>query len=357
MIETSLLIKTVVTSNSRINELNANDLPFGKYFSDHMFITEYVNGEWQNFRILPYGPIPMSPSISALHYGQAIFEGMKAHKTDDGVVQLFRPLENHKRLNSSAQRMCMPEIPENIFMEGLSQLVNLDSKWVLKDEGCSLYIRPFMFAIDEALGVKASASYRFVILTSPVGPYYKDPVKMKIESKFARAFEGGVGFTKAAGNYGVSLYPARLAQQEGYTQVIWTDAKEHLYIEEAGMMNVMFVISNTLITPSITGNTILSGITRDSLITLARDWNMKVEERKVSVKEIIDGIDSGNLTEAFGAGTAATVALISAIGYKGKDYGIPASTPDSFSAKAAKQINNIRKGRVADTHNWMIKVS
>ena len=356
MIETSLLIKTTVATHSRINEINATNLPFGKYFSDHMFVCEYVEGEWQNFRIMPYGPLPMSPSISALHYGQAIFEGMKAHKTDEGVVQIFRPLENHKRLNISAHRMCMPEIPENIFMEGLFQLLRLDINWVLKDEGCSLYIRPVMFAIDEALGVKTSGSYRFVIMTSPVGPYYKDPVRMKIETKYARACEGGVGFTKAAGNYGVSLYPAKNAQQEGYTQVIWTDVKEHLYIEEAGMMNVMFMIGNTLITPTINGNTILAGVTRDSLITLARDWNIKVEERKVSVKEVVDGIDSDNLIEAFGVGTAATVALISTIGYNGKDYSIPAATPESFSNKAAKHINSIRKGRTKDAHNWMVKI-
>jgi branched-chain amino acid aminotransferase len=241
-------------------------------------------------------------------------------------------------------------------MEGLLQLVRLDKKWVLQDEGCSLYIRPFMFSTEEALGVKTSGHYRFVILTSPTGPYYKDPVRMKIETNFSRAFEGGVGFTKAAGNYGVSLYPAKLAQEEGYTQIIWTDAKDHEYIEEAGMMNIMFVIGNTLITPSITGNTILAGITRDSLVTLAKDWDMKVEERKVSVKEIVDGINSGNLKEAFGVGTAATVALISAIGYEGKDYKIPDATSESFCKRAAKQLNNIRKGRTEDIHNWMVKI-
>ncbi len=356
MIDTSLLINTTVTRHSRINEIDPKNLPFGKYFSDHMFIADYKDGEWQDFKIMPYGPLPMSPSISALHYGQEIFEGMKAHRTDAGVVQLFRPLENLKRMNASAQRMCMPNIPENVFMDGILQMVRLDNKWVLGEEGCSLYIRPFMFATDEALGVKTSGSFRFIVLTSPTGPYYSDPVRMKIETKFARAFEGGVGFTKAAGNYGVSLYPARLAQQEGYTQVIWTDAKDHEYIEEAGMMNVMFVIGNTLITPSISGNTILSGITRDSLITLAKDWNMKVEERRVSVKEIINGINSGDLTEAFGVGTAATVALISAIGYNGKDYIVPVNNPESFSKRVAKHINNIRKGRAEDIHGWMVKV-
>lgn len=356
MIATSAQIKTVVTGHSRINEINPKDLPFGKHFSDHMFVCEYMDGEWKNARIIPYGPLPMPPSISALHYGQAIFEGMKAHRIDSGDVALFRPLENWKRINASAERMCMPSIPENIFMEGLLQLVRLDSNWVLKEDGCSLYIRPVMFSIDEALGVKASSSYRFVILTSPTGAYYKDPVKMKIETNYARACEGGVGFTKAAGNYGVSLYPAKLAQQQGYAQVIWTDARDHEYFEEAGMMNVMFVINNTLITPSVANNTILTGITRDSLLTLARDWNMKVEERKVSVKEVLDAITAGTLTETFGVGTAATVALISAIGYNGKDYAIPAVTPDCFSLKAANHLMNVRKGRTADTHNWLVRI-
>ncbi len=356
MIDTATLIKTTITEHSRISQVNTKDLPFGKYFSDHMFVCEYIDGEWQNLRIIPYGPMPMSPSISALHYGQALFEGMKAYRTDSGDVTLFRPVDNWKRMNLSAERLCMPPVPENVFMEGLLQLIRLDKQWVLNEEGCSLYIRPVMFAIDEALGVKASSSYRLVIMTSPSGPYYKDPVKMKIETHFARACDGGTGFTKAAGNYGVSLYPARLAQQEGYTQVIWTDAKDHEYFEEAGMMNVMFVKDNTLITPSISGNTILAGITRDSLLTIARDWNMKVEERKVSVKEVIDGLQSGSVTEVFGAGTAATVALISAVGYNGKDYTVPAITPESFSYKAARHLMNIRRGKTADTHNWLVKI-
>jgi len=356
MIDTAVLIKKTLTENSRVDQVSAKDLPFGKYFSDHMFVCEYINGEWQNFRIIPYGPMPMSPSISSLHYGQAIFEGMKAYRTDDGEVTLFRPLDNCKRMNISAERLCMPPVPENVFMEGLLQLVSLDKKWVLNEEGCSLYIRPVMFAIDEALGVKASSSYRLVIMSSPSGPYYKDPVKMKIETQFARACDGGTGFTKAAGNYGVSLYPAKLAQQQGYTQVIWTDAKSHEYFEEAGMMNVMFVKDNVLITPSISGNTILAGITRDSLLTIARDWNMKIEERKVSVEEIIDGIQSGTVTEVFGAGTAATVALISAIGYNGKDYDVPVATPDSFSTRAAKHLMNIRRGKEEDIHNWLVKI-
>ena len=352
----TLMIDIQKTKHSRIDEISAKDLQFGKHFSDHMFITEYEDGVWHNPRIVPFGPIPMSPTISALHYGQAIFEGMKAHKNDQGEVLIFRPLENHKRLNSSAKRMCMPEIPENLFMEGMLQLLRLDSAWVLPDEGCSLYLRPFMFAIDEFLGVRTSNTYRFMILTSPAGSYYKEPVRMKIETKFARAIEGGVGFTKAAGNYGVSLYPAKLAQEEGYHQIIWTDAKEHKYVEEAGMMNVMFVIGDSLVTPSLSTHTILAGKTRDTIIQIARDWNMKVEERKISVQEIIDAHKDGILKEAFGAGTAATVAHICVIGHEGRDYDIPVGDDKSFSKRVAAHLTNIRKGRVEDIHQWTMKV-
>lgn len=355
MVET-LNIPVQRVKHSRVGEIDPKNLAFGKHYADHMFITEYMNGEWTDLRIVPFGPIPMSPTISALHYGQAIFEGMKAHKSDSGEVLCFRPKQNHKRFNASAIRMCMPSIPENIFMEGLTQLLRVDSNWVFQEEGCSLYIRPFMFAIDEFLGVRASDSYRFIILNSPVGPYYKEPVKMKIETNYARAIEGGVGFTKAAGNYGVSLYPAKIAQSEGYHQIIWTDAKEHKYIEEAGMMNVMFIIGDTLVTPSLETQTILPGKTRDTLIQIARDWDMKVEERKVSVDEVINAIKDGELKEAFGAGTAATVAHICQIGFEGKNYDVPVGDDKSFSKRAGTHLTNIRRGRAEDKHGWIYKV-
>ena len=356
MLEATKLISIEPTKHSRIAELDAKTLVFGKHFSDHMFLTEYEDGKWHNPRIVPFGNLSMSPSISALHYGQAIFEGMKAHKNDQGEVMIFRPLENHRRLNASAQRMCMPSIPEDIFMEGLTQLLRMDSAWVLADEGCSLYIRPFMFAIDEFLGVRTSNTYRFMIITSPAGPYYKDPVKLKVETQFARAFEGGVGYTKAAGNYGVSLYPTKLANEQGYHQIIWTDAREHKYIEEAGMMNVMFVVGDTLLTPSLTTHTILPGKTRDSILTIARDWNMKVEERRITVQEIIDAHKNGTLKEAFGVGTAATVAHISVIGHEGTDYQIPIGDEHSFSKRAAIHLTKIRKGQTEDIHNWTMKI-
>lgn len=355
MIDT-LPIEVQTAKQSRISELDVNNLPFGKAFADHMFIVDYKDDAWQQPRIVPFGNLTMSPATSALHYGQTIFEGMKAHKSDKGEVLLFRPLENHKRINISAARMCMPSVPEKIWMEGLVNLLRLDSEWVFQNEGCSLYIRPFMFAIDEFIGVRASKSYRFMIFCSPSGPYFKDPVKVLIETKYTRASEGGVGFTKAAANYGISLYPTKLAQDKGYHQIIWTDAKEHKYIDEAGMMNVMFVINNVLVTPDLSTNTILAGITRDSLMTIAKDWGMKVEERRISVQELMNAYQNNILQEAFGCGTAATVAHISTIGYKGKDYVLPPITDNSFSKKVANHLTDIRRGRVEDIHNWTYKV-
>jgi branched-chain amino acid aminotransferase len=320
-----------------------------------MFISDYENGAWGDSRIIPYGPIPMSPSMSALHYGQAIFEGMKAYKNDKGEVLLFRPLDNHHRINISSERMAMPMIPQEVFMEGLRQLVALDKDWVPDSEGSSLYIRPFIVGTDEFIGVKPSDNYRFYIITSPAGRYYNEPVKVLVETNYIRAVEGGVGFVKASGNYGRSLFPTKLAQQRGYQQIIWTDARNHRYLEESGTMNLMIVIDDVLITPPI-GDTILAGITRDSVLTLARDWKMKVQERKISIDEVIDAHKRGTLEEAFGTGTAATIAHISTIGFEGKDYVLPPVQGRIFSNRVAQELDNIRKGRVEDKHNWMFKV-
>lgn len=343
------------TPKSRISEQDVNDVPFGKCFSDHMFVAEYANGKWEKCYVTPYRDIPMSYAMSALHYGQAIFEGMKAYKNDKGEVALFRPLENFKRLNKSAIRMAMPEVPEEIFMGGLMELLKLDKNWVPSSETGSLYIRPFLIATDEAIGVKASDTYKFIIITCPAGKYYSEPIKVLVETNFIRAVEGGIGFVKAAGNYGRSLYPTRLAQQKGYHQVIWTDAKTHSYVEESGTMNLMFVIGDTLITPS-TGDTILSGITRDSVLALARDWGLKVEERKISLKEIVEAHDNGTLKEAFGCGTAATIAQIIGIGIDGKDYMLPPVEKRAFSPKVDENLRNIRKGKAQDKFNWMYHV-
>jgi branched-chain amino acid aminotransferase len=336
------------TEKSRISETDFNNLPFGRVFSDHMFIADYVGGEWKNLEICPYGKIQLAPSASALHYGQAIFEGMKAYKTDDGSVQLFRPSDNIKRLNKSAARMSMPEVPEEIFMDALMQLVSLDRNWVPQKDGYSLYIRPVMFAVDEFVGVKASESYKFIIFTSPTGTYYTEPVRVKIETTYTRACEGGIGYAKAAGNYAASLYPAKQAQKQGFHQLVWTDAKEHKYIEESGTMNVMFIIGDTLVTPTLTTNTILPGVTRDSVLTLARHWGMKVEERRISVGETLNG--------AFGTGTAATIAQIIMIHHNGNDYNLPSIEKREFSNKARKFLQDLQRGREQDIFNWMVKV-
>jgi branched-chain amino acid aminotransferase len=270
-------------------------------------------------------------------------------------VLLFRPLENQKRLNRSALRMAMPEVPEEVFMEGLVELLKLDQNWVPAGDGRSLYIRPFLIATDDYIGVKPSDSYMFLIITTPVGNYYDHPLKVKVEHTFFRAVEGGVGYVKASGNYGRSLYPTSLAKKDGYDQLIWTDAREHKFVEESGTMNLMFVINNTLITPQLS-DTILAGITRESVLAVARDWNVKVEERKISVDEISDAYDNGTLQEAFGTGTAATIAHISEIGYNGRNLVLPALTPESLSKRISKEMDNIRRKRTDDIHNWVYRV-
>jgi branched-chain amino acid aminotransferase len=341
---------------SHVTEHDINNVPFGKCFSDHMFVAEYADGKWQKAYIMPYGDVPLSYATSALHYGQAIFEGMKAYKNDQGEVSLFRPLENFKRMNKSAIRMAMPEVPEELFMSGLMELMRLDAAWVPSSETGSLYIRPFLISTDEAIGVKISDTYKFIIITCPAGKYYSEPIKVLVETNYFRAVHGGVGFVKAAGNYGRSLYPTKLAQQKGYQQVIWTDSETHQYFEESGTMNVMFVIGDTLLTPGLS-DTILDGVTRKSVLELARDWGMKVEERKVSIKEVFEAYDNGTLKEVFGCGTAATIAQIIGIGYNGKDYALPPVAERKFSTKVDETLRLIRKGKMEDKMQWMLKVS
>ena len=348
-------IKIEKTKESRVTHYDINDVPFGKCFSDHMFIAEYTDGKWQNATISPYQDMPMSYAMSALHYGQAIFEGMKAYKSENGDVSIFRPLENFRRMNKSAIRMAMPEIPEEIFMGGLLELLKLDSAWIPTSDTGSLYIRPFLIATDEAIGVKASDTYKFIIITCPAGKYYTEPIKVLIETNYFRAVEGGIGFVKAAGNYGRSLFPTKLAQQKGYQQVIWTDGKTHSFLEESGTMNLMFVIGDTLITPALS-DTILAGITRNSVLALARDWGMKVEERKISIAEILEAHAAGTLKEAFGVGTAATIAQIIGIGHVDNYYPLPPVEERQFSPKIDETLRNIRKGKIEDKFNWMYKL-
>lgn len=348
-------IKINKIAKSRVTDYDVNDVPFGKCFSDHMLVAEYSDGKWQTTTISPYGDVPLSYAMSALHYGQAIFEGMKAYKNEKGEVSLFRPLENFKRLNKSAIRMCMPEVPEEIFMGGLLELLKLDSAWVPTSDSGSLYIRPFLIATDEAIGVKPSESYKFVIITCPAGKYYSEPIKVIVETNYFRAVHGGVGYVKAAGNYGRSLYPTKLAQQKGYQQVIWTDSATHDFVEESGTMNLMFVIGDTLLTPALS-DTILAGITRDSVLALARDWGMKVEERKVSLREVAEAYEKGELKEAFGCGTAATIAQIVGIGFEGKDFFLPPVEDRKFSTKVDETLRLIRKGKLEDKMHWMYKI-
>lgn len=344
-----------LTTNSRISELEEGLNKFGRIFSDHMFVADFSDGEWSDARIVPYKDLSLSPATSAIHYGQSIFEGMKAYKNEDGETLLFRPTDNIKRLNISAERMCMPDVPEDLFYDGLKQLLDIDKDWIPSAEDTSLYIRPFMFSTDNYIGVKPSDKYKFMIFTTPVGGYYTEPVKVKVETHYTRSASGGVGFAKAAGNYAASLYPAKLAQKEGYHQLVWTDAKEHKYIEESGTMNIMFVIGDKLITPA-TSDSILDGITRDSVLILARDWGYTVEERKVSVDEVVEAATSGNLKEAFGTGTAATIAQISIFNHKGIDYELPSIESREFSNRVSSYLQDIKRGKIEDSHGWIVKL-
>ncbi len=343
------------TKASRINQFDQNDIAFGTVFTDHMLIADCINGEWQTPEILPYGEISYNPALASLHYGQSIFEGMKAFKNEDNEVLMFRPLENFKRFNISAERMCMAQVPEEIFIGGLEELLKIDSEWVPKGDDNSLYLRPFMFATDVYLGVRPSQNYRFMIIMSPAGKYYSTPPKVKVETEYIRAAPGGVGYAKCAGNYASSLYPSKLAQDNGYTQLLWTDALEHKYFEESGTMNVMFVKNNVLLTPN-TSSTILKGITRDTLLQLAKSMGIETEERKVSVKEIIEGINEGSVKEVFGVGTAVVVSPFAAIGFDGIDYNLPAITENSYSSRLKNALNDLRTGKVIDTFGWVWKV-
>ena len=344
------------TTASRLHEVDFDHIEFGKVFSDHMLTVDFRDGAWQTPVIAPYAPLTLSPATSALHYGQAIFEGMKAFKQADGQVVLFRPLDNWRRLNASGARMCMPALPEEIFMKGLKTLIDLDRAWVPAAAGTSLYIRPFMFATDDFIGVRPSSTYKFVIFCSPVNAYYSQPVRVRFEYEFARAAEGGTGFAKAAGNYGGALEPARRAQAEGYHQLLWTDANEHRYVEESGTMNACFVIGDTLLTPALSSS-ILDGITRRSVLALAREWGVNVEERRISCAEILEALRSGSLREAFGCGTAATIAPIAVIGDRGTDYQLPPIAADSLGARLGHALDAIKLGQAPDTFGWLEPVA
>lgn len=356
MISNTVSIDIQKVENSRVNEIDFENLNFGREFSDHMFVMDYADGKWGTPKIIPFGNLSIHPATSALHYGQSIFEGMKAYRNKENEAFLFRPDMNIKRMNQSCERMCMPEIPEEIFMEALKTLVSLDKQWIPDTDGGSLYIRPFMFATDEYVGIKPSDNYRFMIFTCPVGGYYSTPVKVKLETHYTRAARGGVGQAKTAGNYAASLYPARLAQEQGYHQLLWTDGITHEYIEESGTMNVCFMIDGKLITPSEESDTILKGITKRSVIEIAKSWGIEVEERPVKVAEIIESIENGSLTEMFGAGTAATIAHIAVLGANGKDYELPPIENREFSNKVGAYLTDLKNGKIEDPFNWNMKL-
>lgn len=341
---------------SRIDQVDWDNLPFGKVFSDHMLVMEYANGAWQTPVIDSFTNFQMHPATSVLHYGQTIFEGLKANKNEAGEVLIFRPDMNAERFAESCDRMCMPKIPVNIFVECVRKLVEVDRNWIPNKEGYSLYIRPFIMATDGYIGIKPSDTYKFVIFTCPVGAYYSKPVNVKIEEFYTRAAEGGVGRAKTAGNYAASLYPAKKANEEGFDQLLWTDGKTHQFIEESGTMNVMFIIDNVLITPSEENDTILRGITKKSVIDLARSWGIPVEERKVSVQEIVEAIRANKLQDAFGIGTAATLAHIAKIGFRDEVFELPALETRELSNKLKRSLDNIKSGKEPDTMNWCLKI-
>lgn len=348
-------IKVTKTIQSRISEVDFENLPFGRVFSDHMFIADYKNGEWGDLRIVPFENIPTHPATSALHYGQSVFEGMKAYRSDNGDVQIFRPTMNAERLNLSAARMAMPELPVDLFMQALDMLVSIDQEWVPGSKGSSMYIRPFMFATDEYVGIKASDNYRFIIFTCPVQAYYTAPVKVLISDKYVRAFPGGTGEAKAAGNYAATLQPVQEARKLGFDQILWTDGIEFKYLQEIGTMNVFLQIDGKVITPALNG-CILNGITRNSILQLLADKGITAEERNITVEEVMEAGKAGMLDDAFGAGTAATVSHISHIGYKGETLTLPPVENRILSHELKQELEDIKHDRIPDRHGWVYKI-
>lgn len=351
----SMDISVTKAETSKLKSLNLENVPFGKYFTDHMLEADYEGGEWKNLEIKPYQPLLLAPSNAALHYGQSIFEGIKAYKHENGDAYIFRPQDNFKRFNSSAKRMQMPEVPEEIFMEGMRQLIALDNAWIPAMKDHSLYIRPFMFASDEVIGVKPSENYKFMIILSPTGPYYAAPMRIYVEEQFVRAVPGGVGYAKAAGNYGASMYATAEAKKKGYDQVLWTDAFEHKYVQECGTMNVFFIIGNNAITPDLENGTILDGVTRASTIALLKEMGFNVEERALSIDDIIDAYKANVLYEVFGTGTAATISFIKELRYK--DYVMSFDTDKWRSAPEVKRrMDAIKYGNEPDSFGWLYKI-
>ena len=349
-----------ITKIEKKKDKPTGPLGFGQYFTDHMFMMDYEVGKgWYNARIIPYGPIPMSPASSALHYGAEIFEGMKAYHTKDGKIQLFRPYENAKRMNSSAERLCLPQLPEEDFVQAVTTLISLDKDWVPTAEGTSLYVRPFMIGDDHTLGVHGVHHAIFMVILSPVGSYYKEglnPVSIVIEKDDVRvAGKGGTGYTKCGGNYAASTRAGKKAEEKGYSQVLWLDAVERKYIEEVGSMNVMFKINGEIITPALVGS-ILPGITRKSCIQILKDKGYQVNERRISVDELMEALKNGTLEEAWGTGTAAVISPIGKFVVNDKEYIVNNQQIGNVSQMLYDEITGIQSGKLKDTRDWTLEV-
>ena len=349
--ELTTQIKIRKTSSSRLREIDFKNLQFGKNFSDHMLICDFHDEQWHEPIIVPFANLSLSPATMALHYGQTVFEGMKAFRMVDGGVNIFRMEKHYDRFVRSLQRMSMAVVPKEVFMEGLKALVDLDKDWIPQEPDCALYLRPFVIATENAFGVKVSSDYRFIIFTAPVPSVYSKPIKVKVETQYIRAAKGGTGFAKCGGNYGGSFYPTQLARQQGYDQLLWTDATHHRFIEESGMMNVMFVIGDAIVTPP-SSETVLDGVTKDSLLTLAADLEFKVEERPVSLDELENAFRNNSINEAFGVGTAAVVAPIKIININNTDFYLPEYSHENLSHKLKQKLERIRTGQEEDLYNW-----
>ncbi len=346
-------IRIQKSENSKIDQVDFDNLAFGSVFSDHMLVCDYKNGSWETPTIVPYGPLSLEPAAKIFHYGQSIFEGMKAYKDNDDIF-LFRPLDNHKRFNISAKRMAIPEIPEEYFMEGLKTLLNLDKDWIPQKDGSAMYIRPFMFASGKGFHASPADEYKFLICLAPSGPYFAGKVKVLIEEKYSRSANGGVGYAKAGGNYAGQFYPTQLAKEKGYHQVIWTDDHKHENIEEAGAMNIFVRINDTLITGP-TSDRILDGITRKSVLEIAKSEGIKTEVRNITVNELVDTAQQGSLKEMFGAGTAAVISPIATFGFRDTDYDLP-EMEQSYAIDIKKRITDIQYNRANDPFGWRYKV-
>jgi branched-chain amino acid aminotransferase len=344
------------TAKSRLKEVDFNNLPFGHIFSDHMLVADYEDGAWREVRIVPFGPLTLSPANLSLHYGQSIFEGIKAYRNKLGEVAVFRPDKNYDRFLQSAARMSMPAVPREIFLDGLMQLVDVDRDWTPSAEGSSLYIRPLMFATDELIGVKPGKKYKFLIMTSPAGPYYNKPLKLYVEDYYVRACEGGVGAAKTAGNYAASLFPTEEVIRKGFDQILWTDGKEHKYLQECGTMNLFVVIDGKVITAGLEQGTILQGVTRDSVIQLLQGQGIRVEERPLSIDELLEAADNGSLQEIFGSGTAANIIYISELQYHDRTIRLSPHSQWKMAPMLLKNLNELHYGEIEDSRDWMWKV-